>query len=69
MAFNGDITVAAGEQADVVLVTGGTATIAGDVETARRVRRTGRPPGRDRSTSVFVTGGSVSIDAGDDRHR
>ena len=32
IAFNGDVTVPTGEQADVVLVTNGTATISGDVK-------------------------------------
>lgn len=62
MAFNGDITVVSGEQADVVLVTSGTATIAGAVETV--VVFDGQAVLQGATVgSVFVTGGSVSLDA------
>ena len=62
MAFNGDVTVPTGEQADVVLVTGGTATIAGDVKTVVVFDGTAILQGATVE-SVFVTGGSLSIDA------
>jgi hypothetical protein len=44
MAFNGDISVPTGQQADVVLVAGGTATVAGNVKTL--VVSTARPSSR-----------------------
>ena len=61
MAFNGNVTVPAGEQADVVLVTGGTATIAGHVTTLAVFDGQAVLQGATVGT-VFVTGGSVSID-------
>ena len=62
MAFNGDVTVPAGEQADVVLVAGGTATVAGHVKTVVVFDGTAILQGATVE-SVFVTGGSLSIDA------
>lgn len=61
LAFNGDITVPAGEQAAFVLVTGGTATVAGDVTTV--VVFDGKAVLQGATVeSLFVSGGSVSID-------
>jgi hypothetical protein len=62
MAFNGDITVPTGEQADTVLVAGGTATVAGHVKTVVVLDGTAILQGATVE-SVFVTGGSLSIDA------
>ena len=62
MAFNGDVTVPAGEQADAVLVAGGTATVAGHVKTVVVFDGTAILQGATVE-SVFVTGGSLSIDA------
>ena len=62
MAFNGDVTVPAGEQADAVLVAGGTATVAGHVKTVVVLDGTAVLQGATVE-SVFVTGGSLSIDA------
>lgn len=61
MAFNGDVTVPSGEQADAVLVTGGTATIRGEVETLAVFDGQAVLEGA-RVQTVFVSGGSVSID-------
>jgi hypothetical protein len=62
LAFNGDITVPAGDQADFVMVTGGTATVAGDASAVivldGHVVLTGATV-----ESVFVTGGTVTVDA------
>lgn len=62
MAFNGDITVPAGDQADVVMVTRGTATVAGDVKTVVVIDGTASLTGATVE-SVFATGGTVTIDA------
>ena len=43
MAFNGDMTVAGRDMADAVIVTRGTATIRGDVDTLVVHRRPGDP--------------------------
>ena len=58
MAFNGDVTVPAGEQADAVLVAGGTATVAGHVKTVVVFDGTAILQGATVE-SVFVTGGSL----------
>jgi len=63
MAFNGDVPVPTGGQADAVLVAGGTATIAGHVQTVVVLDGTAILQGATVK-SVFVTGGSLSIDAG-----
>jgi len=61
LAFNGDITVPAGEQAAFVLVTGGTATVAGDVTSV--VVLDGKAVLQGATVKdVFVSGGSLSID-------
>jgi hypothetical protein len=62
MAFNGDVTVPAGDQADVVFVTGGTATIQGQVRSLVVIDGQAILEGA-RLESVFVTGGSLAIDA------
>jgi len=62
MAFNADLTVPTGEQADVVLVAGGTATVAGHVKTVVVFDGSAILQGATVE-SVFVTGGSLSIDA------
>jgi hypothetical protein len=62
MAFNGDITVPAGDQADFVMVTKGTATIAGDAKTVVVIDGTANLTGATVE-SVFATGGTVTIDA------
>jgi hypothetical protein len=63
MAFNGDITVPAGERADAVIVTGGTATIQGRVDSL--VVLDGKAVLEGASLqNVFVARGSVTIDAG-----
>jgi hypothetical protein len=62
MAFNGDITVPAGDQADFVMVTKGTATIAGDAKTVVVIDGTATLTGATVE-SVFATGGTVTIDA------
>ena len=68
LAFNGDVTVPAGEQADFVLVTGGTATVAGDVTTV--VVFDGKAVLQGATVKeVFVSGGSLSIDAREHRQR
>ena len=62
LAFNGDITVPAGEQADFVMVTGGTATVAGDATTV--VVLDGQAVLTDATVeSIFVAGGTVTVDA------
>lgn len=63
MAFNGNVTVPSGEQADVVIVTGGTATIAGDVRTLVVFDGQAVLQGATLD-SVFVARGSVALDAG-----
>jgi hypothetical protein len=63
LSFNGNVTVAAGEQADFVLVTGGTATIAGEVETLVVFDGQAVLQGATLD-NVLVTNGSVTIDAG-----
>jgi hypothetical protein len=62
IAFNGDVTVPAGETADAVLVTGGTATIRGDVETLMVFDGDAVLEGAHLQT-VVVTGGTLTIDA------
>ena len=62
IAFNGDVTVPAGESADAVLVTGGTATIAGQVESVVVFDGDVVLQGATVKT-VFATGGTVAIDA------
>lgn len=62
VAFNGDVTVPTGDTADGVLVTGGTATIRGTVETVVVLDGTAILEGA-QVKSVFVTGGAVTIDA------
>ena len=62
VAFNGDVTVPAGDVADGVFVTGGTATVRGTVETVIVLDGTAILEGAEVQ-SVFVTGGSVTIDA------
>ena len=62
VAFNGDVTVPAGDVADGVYVTGGTATVRGTVETVIVLDGTAILEGAEVQ-SVFVTGGSVTIDA------
>jgi hypothetical protein len=61
MAFNGDVTVSAGEQADAVFVTGGTATVQGQVRSLVVIDGRAILEGA-RLESVFVTGGSLAID-------
>jgi hypothetical protein len=62
MAFNGDVTVAAGDTADAVVVTRGTATIRGDVGTLVVIDGQAILEGA-RLESVFVARGSLAIDA------
>jgi len=62
MAFNGNITVPAGDHADVVMVTRGTATIAGDVTTVFVIDGTAALTGAT-TDSVVAIGGTVTIDA------
>ena len=62
MAFNGDVTVQPNETVDVVMVTDGTATIAGHVETVVVIGGTARLTGATVDT-VGAIGGTVSIDA------
>jgi hypothetical protein len=61
MAFNGDITVPDGQTADTVVVTSGTATIQGDVQTLFVFDGTAVLEGA-RLETVVVTGGTLSID-------
>jgi hypothetical protein len=61
MAFNGDVTVPAGDVADAVFVTGGTATIHGKVETVVVLDGSAVLQGATVH-SVVVTGGSVNVD-------
>jgi hypothetical protein len=61
MSFNGDVTVPAGESADSVFVVTGTATIRGTVETVIVLDGAAVLEGASVH-SLFVTGGSVSID-------
>ena len=62
MAFNGDVTVPAGESADSVFVASGTATVRGTVESVIVLDGSVVLEGASVH-SVFATGGSVSIDA------
>ena len=62
LAFNGDITVPAGDQADFVMVTGGTATVAGDATTIVVLDGHAVLTGATVE-SVYVTGGTVTVDA------
>jgi hypothetical protein len=61
IAFNGDVTVPAGDVADAVFVTGGTATIHGKVETVVVLDGSAVLQGATVH-SVVVTGGSVNVD-------
>ena len=63
MAFNGDVTVPAGEQADVVIVTGGTATVGGTVDTVVVLDGQAVLQGATLQ-NVFVARGSVTLGAG-----
>ena len=63
MAFNGDITVPAGEQADAVIVTNGTATIAGEVKNVVVISGSAVLNGATLQ-NVFVTNGTVTLGAG-----
>ena len=63
MSFGGDVTIPSGQQADFVLVTGGTATVGGEVQTLVVLDGAAVLEGATLE-SVFVTGGSVTIDAG-----
>jgi hypothetical protein len=62
MAFNGDITVQPNEQVDVVMVTDGTAAIAGHVKTVVVIGGTANLTGATVDT-VAAVGGTVSVDA------
>ena len=62
LAFNGDLTVPAGDQADFVLVAGGTATVSGDVTTIVVLDGDAVLTGAT-AESVFVTRGTVTVDA------
>jgi hypothetical protein len=62
MAFNGDITVQPDQHADVVMVTDGTAIVAGHVETLVVIDGTARLTGATVDT-IGAVGGTVSIDA------
>jgi len=62
LGFNGDISIPAGDQADVVLVTGGTATVAGDVTTVVVLDGDAVLTGATVE-SVFVAGGQLTVDA------
>src|SRR5436190_24098361 len=61
MAFNGDITVEPNEQVDVVMVTDGTASIAGEVKTVVVMGGTANLTGATVDT-IAAIGGSVSVD-------
>jgi hypothetical protein len=63
MAFNGDITVPAGEQADAVIVTNGRATISGEVKNVVVFSGSAILDGATLE-NVFVTSGTVTIGAG-----
>lgn len=62
MAFNGDIAVRPNEQVDVVMVTDGTADIAGQVKTVVVIGGTANLTGATVDT-VAAVGGTVSVDA------
>lgn len=62
MAFNGDITVQPDQHADVVMVTDGTASIAGQVKTVVVIGGTAQLTGATVET-VSAVGGTVTIDA------
>src|SRR5689334_11164275 len=62
MAFNGDITVQPTESVDVVLITDGTANIAGHVKTVVVIGGTASLTGATVDT-VTAVGGTVSVDA------
>lgn len=62
MAFNGDVTVPAGDTADAVIVTRGTATIRGDVRSLVVIDGQAILEGAQLE-SVFMAGGSLAIDA------
>ncbi len=63
MAFNGDVTVPAGEQADAVIVTNGTATISGQVKNVVVISGSAILNGATLE-NVFVTNGTVTLGAG-----
>jgi hypothetical protein len=63
MAFNGNITVPAGEQAEAVIVTNGTATIAGQVKNVVVVSGSAVLNGATLE-NVFVTNGTVTLGPG-----
>jgi hypothetical protein len=63
IAINGDVTVAADEQADAVLVTGGTATILGQVDNVAVLDGSAVLQGATVD-NVFVARGDVTIGAG-----
>jgi hypothetical protein len=62
MAFNGDITVQPTESVDVVMITDGTANIAGHVKTVVVIGGTATLTGATVDT-VAAVGGTVSVDA------
>ena len=63
IAFNGNVTVQSGDQADAVLVTGGTATILGHVDSLVVLNGSAVLQGAT-VRDVFVTGGTVTLGAG-----
>ena len=63
MAFGGDITVPAGEQADVVIVANGDADIAGTVNTLTVIEGTATVHGA-RVEDVVVISGTLALEAG-----
>jgi hypothetical protein len=63
MAFNGDVTVPAGEQADTVFVANGTATISGQVKNVVVISGSAILNGATLE-NVFVTSGTVTLGAG-----
>lgn len=62
LAFNGDVSIPAGDQADVVFVTGGTATVAGAVTTIVVLDGDAVLTGATVE-SVFVASGHLTVDA------
>jgi hypothetical protein len=63
MAFNGDVTVPAGEQADTVFVANGTATIGGQVKNVVVISGSAILNGATLD-NVFVTNGTVTLGPG-----
>ena len=63
MAFGGDITVPAGEQADVVIVANGDADIAGTVNTLTVIEGTATVHGA-RVEDVVVISGTLALESG-----